>query len=72
MTEIIRTENETDIAITWKDLTEDYSSLYDNDILLAQCSYGINRYLARTINIGLYGKNLQFYVECQLLKHTKI
>ncbi|KAL6440058.1 hypothetical protein ACFW04_002999 [Cataglyphis niger] len=55
VTEIIRTENETDISITWKDLTEDYSSLYDNDTLLAQCSYGINRYLARTINIGLYG-----------------
>ncbi|KAM0731770.1 Bifunctional glutamate/proline--tRNA ligase [Formica fusca] len=55
VTEIIRTENETDIDITWKDLTGDYSSLYDNHTLLAQCSYGINRYFARTINTTLYG-----------------
>lgn len=72
MTEIIRTENETDIDITWKDLTGDYSSLYDNHTLLAQCSYGINRYFARTINTTLYGKYLQLFLCSMSIVEAKI
>lgn len=58
VTEIINAEDRNGIDIIREKEIKGNACLYDKDKLLAEGTNEINRYLARTINTALYGKNL--------------
>lgn len=67
MTEIINAENSNSIHIIYKEGMKRKACLYDEtNKLLVEGTNEINRYLARTVNITLYGKNMQLFLHTQL------
>lgn len=62
MAEIVKAENDKEIAIEFKNGASKIACLYDNDVLLAENRDQINRYFARAINTALYGKSLQLFL----------